>query len=187
MPISLYSTSIDLFIKSLESLERMLQKAQAHSPHSSTTLAAARLHEDMLPLSFQVQQVSNISRRFVDRILPAVAGAASEERGRTPVWEDKEATVGELLARVDKSLAFLRGIDAAELADGEEDRVIELPMGRTETIKAHVMGYALGWAVPDIFFHVSTAYAILRMHGVPLGKKDYLLSYLEPIVLSQSN
>ncbi|KAK0623716.1 hypothetical protein B0T14DRAFT_425269 [Immersiella caudata] len=174
MPVTLHSASIGLFVKSLLALKRILKKAQSHPGIDVASLPSARLHDDMLPLSFQVQMASNFSKKFVERAIPS--------KGPFPVWEDNETTIEELLARIEKTLELLERVEAKDL-DGEEERVIELPMGRTESVTLEVKGYALGWVVPQVFFHVSIAYAILRSKGVPLGKKDFSSEFMEPVVL----
>ncbi|KAK3345946.1 hypothetical protein B0T25DRAFT_550686 [Lasiosphaeria hispida] len=177
-PITLYDNSIDLFIKAHEVLKHILEKAKQHAPEESASFPTARLYEDMRPLSFQVQSVSSYSAKCVERVLP--------HKAPFPAWEDDETTLDQLFARIDESLAFLKGIEAKDL-DGLEEKVLEIQMGRGSSIAIEGKGYALGIAVPNVFFHVSMAYAILRMKGVPLGKKDFSSPYVEPYVLSQSN
>ncbi|KAK4448956.1 hypothetical protein QBC34DRAFT_406414 [Podospora aff. communis PSN243] len=174
MPITLHSASIDLFTKSLLALKRILKKAQSYAGVDAASLPSARLHDDMLPLSFQIQMVSNFSKKFVERVVPS--------KGPFPAWEDNETTIEELLTRIDKTLELLERVEVKDL-DGEEERVVELPMGKTEGVTLGVKGYALGWVVPQVFFHVSIAYAILRSMGVPLGKKDFSSEFMEPVVL----
>jgi len=174
MPISLYSSSVDIFIKSLLALKRILNKAQSQPNIDATSLPSARLHDDMLPLSFQIQTISNYSQKFLEKVIPA--------KGPFPIWEDNETTMEELLTRIDKMLKLLESVDAEDL-EGQEDRVIEIPMGKTEIVTLEVKGYALGWMVPHVLFHVSIAYAILRSRGVPLGKKDFSSEFMEPVVL----
>ncbi|KAK0646850.1 hypothetical protein B0T16DRAFT_329152 [Cercophora newfieldiana] len=173
MPISLHTASVDIFVKSLLTLKRILKKAQSHP--DSASFPSARLYEDMHPLSFQIQAVSTRSVAFVERLLP--------EKGPAPTWEDNESTIEELLDRVDKTLEWLGRVEEKDFKNGEEDRVMELPMSATESIALEVKGYALGWTVPHVFFHVSMAYAILRHKGVSLGKKDFTSEFIEPIVL----
>jgi len=174
MPITLHSTSIDIFTKSLSTLKHILKKAQSHTTIDTASLPSARLHDDMLPLSFQIQMVSNFSKKFVERVIPA--------KGPFPVWEDNETTIDELIARIDKTLELLERVKPEDL-DGDEERIVELPMGKTQRITLEVKGYALGWVVPQVFFHVSIAYAILRSKGVPLGKKDFSSEFVEAVVL----
>ena len=175
-PIDLYDTSVGLYIKSCHSLRAILIKAKDHAgPEGNTSLASARLYEDMLPLSFQVQLVSNLSKKATERIVP--------QKAPYPVWEDNETTLDELIARVDKTLDLLQKINPADVL-GKDDEVVEVGMGTRGTATAHVKGYVLGHSLPNIFFHVTAAYAILRSKGVPLGKSDYLGPYLEGNLLT---
>ncbi|KAK0724201.1 hypothetical protein B0H67DRAFT_567435 [Lasiosphaeris hirsuta] len=177
-PLTLYDSSIDLFVKAHEVLKHILKKAKNHAPEESASFPAARLYEDMRPLSFQVQNVTNYSVRCVERLLP-------HKKAPFPVWEEDEATLDQLFARIDESLAFLKSIEVKDLEGGLSEQVLDIKMGRS-SVAIEGKGYALGIAVPNVFFHVSMAYAILRMKGVPLGKKDFSSPYVEPYVLSVS-
>ena len=174
--ITLYETTVGLYISALESLKVILQKAKEYAPEESTSYPSLRLYEDMLPFSFQIQTTSNIAKKALQRLVP--------EKGPFPVWEDNETTMDELIARVDKTLALLKTIKPEDLA-GREANILEIKLGPNGgSATAEAKGYALGYALPNIFFHLTTAYAILRSKGVPLGKRTYLNSFFEPVVLS---
>ncbi|KAK1760052.1 hypothetical protein QBC47DRAFT_419030 [Echria macrotheca] len=175
--ITFYESSVDQFIRGLEVLKNILQKAIDHAPEESATYPAARLYEDMNPLSFQVQNVSNLTKKFVERLLP--------DSGLVPTWEDKETTMSELQTRVDQTMDMLRGT-SPETLRGVEDKIIELKMGKS-TITLSGKGYTFGMILPQVIFHVSIAYAILRSKGVPVGKRDFLNKFLEPQVLTQTD
>ncbi|KAK0611217.1 hypothetical protein B0T14DRAFT_540412 [Immersiella caudata] len=166
-PVSLYDNSILTFTNSLKALKAILQKSK---DHGGADLASARLIDDMLPLSFQVQTVSNTIKKALERVVP--------QKGPFPVWEDNESTIDELIARVDKTFALVQTISAEDV-NGKDSDVVELKLGSRGTAKADVKGYLFGYTLPNVYFHVMAAYAILRAKGVPVGKMDYLTSYLE--------
>ncbi|KAK4452002.1 hypothetical protein QBC34DRAFT_398917 [Podospora aff. communis PSN243] len=170
-PVTLYDTSIPVFINACQALKAILQKAK---DHGSEDFTSARLIDDMLPLSFQVQTVSNTIKKAIERMIP--------QKGPYPVWEDNESTLDELIARVDKTLALAQTISAEDLA-GKDSEVVELKLGPRGTAKAEVKGYLFGYTLPNVYFHTTTAYSILRMKGVPVGKMDYLTSFLQPNLL----
>lgn len=172
-PITLYDTSITQFTNSLNSLKTILLKAKSHG--SSDSVASARLVDDMLPLTFQVQIVSNTIKKALERIAP--------QKGPYAVWEDDEKTLDELIARVDKTFALVETIKPEDV-EGKESEVVEVKLGPRGTATAEVKGYVFGYALPNVFFHVMAAYSILRKEGVPLGKTDYLGAYLEKNLLT---
>ncbi|KAK0649542.1 hypothetical protein B0T16DRAFT_324341 [Cercophora newfieldiana] len=175
-PVSLYDTSIALFINSNKALRAILQKAKDHGGSSSPEeFASARLIDDMLPLSFQVQMVSNTSKKAVERMVP------SKNPGP---WEDNEKTLDQLIARVDRTLELLQSVTPEDLK-GKDEEVVELKLGSRGTATAEVKGYIFGYAIPNVLFHTMTTYSILRMKGVPVGKMDFLTSYLENNLLTK--
>jgi len=165
MTISMYQASVPPIIKSLTNLRAVLEKAAAHAEAKKidpTVLINARLYPDMLPLSRQVQIASDTAKGGVSRL-------AGKE---VPKYEDNEATFPELVARIDKTIALLETFKPGDV-DGTEDNTIMLPMhDRTLTFKG--LPYLLDYVLPNVYFHVTTAYAILRHNGVEVGKKDYL-------------
>lgn len=175
-PINLFDISITEFLRANESLKAVLSAAKDHaaSDDVANTYPALRLCEDMLPLTFQVQMVTNTSKRAVERLAP--------QKGPFATWESDEKTLDDLIARVDKTLDLLKTVSAEDLA-GVDENVIECGMGPKETAKLEAKGYVLGYAVPNVFFHLTTAYAILRKEGVPLGKRTLLNAFMEPVVI----
>jgi hypothetical protein len=165
MTISMYQASVPRLVSALTNLSNILDKAQAHVDAKKLDPAALttyRLFPDMLPLSKQVQIACDTAKG-------AVARLASVE---IPVHEDNEKTLAELQARIAKTLAFIQSVTAQQI-DGSEDQDIVIKRGDKET---HYKGlqFLLGHAIPNIYFHVTTAYNILRHNGVEIGKRDYL-------------
>jgi len=165
MKISMYQVSIPRFIHTLRSLGAILDKAQAYAEAKkvdASVLPTARLYPDMLPLTSQVQIACD-----------AAKGAASRLSGATtPTFEDNEKTLPELKARVDKTIAFLETIKPEQI-DGTEDKELIVKVGGNDT-KFGGMQFLLGRSIPNFYFHVTTAYNILRHNGVEVGKRDYL-------------
>jgi uncharacterized protein len=126
-------------------------------------LVNARLAPDMLPLARQVLIACDAAKNGVARISGVEA----------PKFEDNEASFPELKARIQKTLDYLASVPAAKL-DGTEDKDVTFPVGRENTKTMKAQAYLLTWVLPNFFFHVTTAYAILRHNGVDLGKADYL-------------
>lgn len=179
-PTTLHDATIEYFINGMATMKHILQKAKEHAPEEAASYPSARLYPDMLPLSNQVQIASNAAKNFVKRVLP--------ERD-LPVWEDNEETLDQLFERIDKTVAFLKTITPADLA-GVEAHHTEVPTGRDEagkviTGKISAKGAALAFAVPNFNFHLVIAYAILRVKGVPLGKKDFLTTFVTPYLDSE--
>ena len=165
MATSLYQVSIPAFQKTLGSLKAILKKGEDYATEKKvdpSVLLTARLFPTMFALTRQVQIACDGAK-----------GAAARLSGREiPKFEDTEATFADLYARIDKTLAFIASIPASEI-DGQDDRAISLTAGGTPyNFKAGA--YLVHWAFPNFFFHVTTAYAILRHNGVDVGKLDYL-------------
>ena len=165
MKISMYEASIPTFLHSLRSLKAILQKGVAHAEskkYEPTLLATTRLAPDMLPLTRQVQIASD-----------AAKGAAARLAGvDPPKFEDNEQTMADLIARVDKTIDFLQSFKPEQF-DGSEDRTITIPTPR-QTFSFPGLLFLRHWALPNFFFHVTTAYNLLRHNGVEIGKADYL-------------
>jgi uncharacterized protein len=165
MKISMYQASAPRFIQMLNNLSAILDKAQAHVEARKLDPAALtthRLFPDMFPLARQVQIACDAAKGAVARL----AGV------EVPRHEDTEQTFPELKARIAKTVAFIEGIKPAQI-DGGEDREIVLQFLRRE-LKLTASDYLLSFAQPHLYFHVTTAYNILRHNGVELGKMDYL-------------
>jgi len=152
-------------IRTLTNLRAILEKAAAYAEAKKiepTVLVNARLYPDMFPLSRQVQIATDMSK-----------GGASRLAGlEPPKYEDNEASFPELVARIDKTIALLETFKPGQI-DGSEDKSIMLPMhGRTVAFTGRP--YLLDFVLPNIYFHITTTYAILRHNGVEIGKKDFL-------------
>ncbi len=165
MTFSAYDITIPVFRRGFANLSAVLAKGLAHAEAAGIDPAEfveARLVADMDPLRSQVQRASDTAKNCAARL----AGIAP------PSFPDEERSFGELEARVGRTVAFLDGMEAAAF-DGAEDRPVVL---RTRAGEAHFAGrdYVLQHALPNFFFHVTTAYAILRHKGVAIGKRDYL-------------
>ena len=161
----MYQASVPVFTRMLANLSAVLKKGETHAQAKKIDPAVfinARLCPDMFPLVRQVQIATDQAK-----------GCASRLAGREPPgYEDKEQTFAELYARIDRTLAHLRSFQPAQI-DGSEERRVELKM-RDKTVVLKGQEYLLERVYPNFFFHVTTAYAILRHNGVEIGKGDYL-------------
>jgi hypothetical protein len=165
MNISMYQASAPRFVNTLKNLSSILDKAQAHADAKKIdprVLTAARLFPDMFAMSRQVQSACDTAKGAVARL----AGV------EVPAHEDTEQTFEELKARIAKTIKFIETIQPAQV-DGSEDREVVLKF-RSGEVKFKGMQYLLGQALPNFYFHVTTAYNILRHNGVEVGKKDYI-------------
>ncbi|MEX2164570.1 MAG: DUF1993 domain-containing protein [Sulfuricaulis sp.] len=165
MTPSMYHASIPAFIRMMGNLAEVLKKGATHATSRKidpTVLINSRLFPDMLPLARQVQIASDTAKGCAARL-------AGQE---PPKFEDNESTFPELLARTDKTVAFLKTFKPGQI-DGTEDKTIHLKIGG-ESLTFKGMPYLLNFVLPNFYFHVTTAYDILRHNGVELGKKDYL-------------
>lgn len=165
MTISMYQASAPRLINSMRNLSAILDKTQIYIDTKKIDPAALlqfRLFPDMLNLTRQIQIASDTAKGVVARL----AGVD------IPAYEDNETSVAELQARIAKTIAFIEGFTPAQL-DGTEDKAIVTKRGDKET---HYTGmqFLLGHAIPNVYFHVSIAFAILRHNGVEIGKRDYL-------------
>ncbi len=165
MQISMYTASVPVFAKMLGNLAAILDKAAAYAEQKKidpAVLLNARLYADMFALTKQVQVACDFAKG-------AVARLAGEE---PPKYEDNETTIAELKARIARTLDYIQGF-APHRLDGSETREVELKI-RGETIRYPGLTYLLHVALPNFFFHVTTAYGILRHNGVALGKRDFI-------------
>ncbi|WP_427912087.1 DUF1993 domain-containing protein [Ramlibacter sp. MMS24-I3-19] len=166
MAITMSSASLPIFRTMLGNLSHILDKAVAHAQarkFDPAVLTSYRLAPDMLPFTRQIQIACDAAKNGVARM----AGIEA------PKFEDTEQTFEELKARIAKTLAWLETVPAEKL-DGNETREITFPVGREATRTMTAEAYLKHWALPNFFFHVSMAYAILRHNSVELGKADYL-------------
>ncbi len=171
MPISLYQASVPVFQHMLRNLAHILDKGAQHAAARKidpAALTAFRLAPDMLPLTRQVLIACDAAKNGVMRMSGVEA----------PKFEDKEATFEELQARIGKTLDYLATVPATAL-DGQEDKEVTFPVGPDRKRTMRAQDYLLTWALPNFFFHITTAYAILRHNGVDLGKSDYLVGPLK--------
>jgi len=165
MAISMYRASAPIFLQFLPALSGCLDKAAAYAASKKvdpSVLLQARLFPDMFPLSRQVQLTADFAKGAMARL----AGV------EPPKYEDNETTLDQLKARIAKTLDFVKEFKPAQI-DGSEDRDITLMLGgQSRSFKGE--NYLVGFALPNFFFHATTAYAILRHNGVELGKGDFM-------------
>jgi uncharacterized protein len=164
MPLSLYDAAFAPVLRALDNLDAILDKAVIHCTERKidpAVLLNYRLAPDMFPLTRQIQSVSDTAKGMAARL----AGVD------VPSYVDTESTVEELKARIAKTRAFVASITPAQV-EGAEDREIVLKL-RNE-LRFTGRDYVSYFVLPNLYFHVTTAYAILRHAGVPLGKRDFL-------------
>jgi hypothetical protein len=161
----MYTMSAPIFVKMLTNLSAVLDKAAAHADAKKidpTVLLNSRLFPDMFPLKRQVQLASDFAKGCVARL-------AGQE---PPKWDDTEASVADLKTRIARTIEFINGFTAAQI-DGSEDREVTLQV-RGDTVRTSGLPYLTQRVLPNFFFHVTTAYALLRKDGVEIGKRDYV-------------
>ena len=166
MSFSLYQSAVPVYERSLKALSAIIDKAEAHAAEAKfdpSVYVSLRLRPDMLPFVRQVQTTCDNAKN-------AAARVANVEP--TPM-EDNETTLGELKTRIQRTLDVLAKIDPAAFDAGAAREVI-FPIGRN--VKAKMLGadYIAHFSMPNFYFHLITAYNILRYAGVPIGKRDYL-------------
>ncbi len=165
MSLSMYQASVPVFLRMLANLSAVLDKAAKHAEAKKiepSVFVTARLFPDMLPLSAQIQIASDSAKGCAARL----AGV------EVPSFPDTETTFPELQARIEKTVTFLKTLKPEQI-DGSEERNIHLKM-RTREVDFTGQVFLLHFAMPNFYFHITTAYAILRHNGVELGKMDYL-------------
>lgn len=168
MNLSMYQASVPVFIRGFENLQVILDKALAHAKAKNfdpSVLVQARLAPDMFALARQVQIASDVAKACAARL----AGIEN------PSFADVEQTIPELKERIKKTVDFLRSVQAVQI-DGSEERTISFKT-RTSEYMFKGQPYLLQYAIPNFFFHVTTAYAILRHNGVDIGKADFQGSF----------
>jgi hypothetical protein len=167
MAISMYSASVPTFQHMLRNLSHILSKGEAFAEAKKcdpTALTTFRLAPDMLPFTRQILIACDGAKNGTMRLSGVEA----------PKFDDKEASFEELKARVQKTIDYLASVPQAAL-DGTEDKEITFPVGKEKTRTMKGEAYLKHWVLPNFFFHITTAYAILRHNGVELGKQDYLV------------
>jgi len=165
MATELYDLTVPVFLRGFKAMAAFLDKGRAWAdengiPHDA--LLTARLHDDMAPLTTQVQRVSDAAKFAIARLGQVEA----------PSMPDTETTFDDLQARIAATVAFLNSVPR-EMIDGREDADVEV---KTPSRSFHFKGlpYLTGFVLPNFYFHMTAAYAILRHKGVPVGKMDYL-------------
>ena len=166
MSVSIQHVAVTSITRGLKTLSSLLEKAEAHAAASGADpdgYVTARLFEDMLPLSGQVQRASDTAKGAIARLAAVEA----------PAMADDETTFAQLRDRVARTLAYVESVPASAFA-GAESREITVPAGPSITLGFTGLDYLLEFVIPNFQFHVVTAYDILRHNGVPLGKRDFL-------------
>ena len=161
----MYSMSVPVFAKTLGNLSAILDKAAAHAEAKKidpAVLLAARLYPDMFPLTKQVQVACDFAKGTVARL-------AGEE---PPKYDDNETTIEALKARIARTVDYVQGFQAARFV-GAEERDVQMKI-RDQTLSFKGLPYLAHVALPNFFFHATTAYDILRHNGVELGKRDFI-------------
>lgn len=165
MPLSMHQAACPVFVQVLGALSKVLDKAQAHAAARKIdpgVLMAARLAPDMFPFAKQVQLTCDFAKGATARL----AGV------EVPSWPDSEKTFEELKGRIRKTLDYVQSFKPPQI-DGSEAREVKLTVGGAPvTFKGQP--YLLHFVLPNLFFHATTAYAILRHNGVELGKRDFM-------------
>ncbi|HEY4030294.1 MAG TPA: DUF1993 family protein [Caulobacteraceae bacterium] len=165
MSLSMFEVSTPVLLQGLKGLRSVLAKAEAHAEARKidpNALLQARLYPDMFPMMRQVQIATDFAKGAAGRLADA----------DLPVFEDVETSFADLKARVDKAIAFIDGLDPAAF-EGSDAREVSLKR-RGETVTFTGKDYLLHQALPNFWFHVTTAYAILRHNGVEVGKPDFM-------------
>lgn len=169
MTSPMYTNSVPVFKQMLTALKTILGKADAHLAGKTIdpdALLQARLYLDMFPLVKQVQIAADFARGISARL----AGVD------VPVFEGKEQNFADLDALLEKTMAFLDGLDSVCFT-GSESKEIVLRPGTPKEKKLSGQAYLSNYGLPQFFFHVTTAYAILRHNGLEIGKRDYMGAY----------
>lgn len=166
MSISMHSASAPIFLRMLGNLSVWLDKAEAHAAarkFDSANYLGLRLAPDMLPFTRQIQIASDAAKGAMARL----AGA------EIPKWDDNEASFADLRARIAKTADYIKSFTPAQI-DGSEGREITIPMRTGDPLKFNGETFLKHFALPNFFFHMTTAYALLRHAGVEIGKGDFL-------------
>ncbi len=164
--MSLHSSSVPVFLRFLGNLRHLLTKAQADVAarnYDEQALVQYRLAPDMLPFKAQIFIACDAAKLCAARISGLEA----------PKYDNTENTLAELIGRIDNTVAWLKTVPADAL-DGLESKEVTIPIGKDRTRTMRAEDYLMTWALPNMYFHITTAYAILRHNGVALGKADYL-------------
>jgi hypothetical protein len=165
MPLSMYEASVPVFCRGLRNLSAILDRAERQAAErriEPAVLLHQRLAPDMYPLDHQVQTATNFAK-----------GAAARLAGiEAPQFENIEQSFDELRQRIGRTIAFMQSIDAARIEGSEEREITTSQSG--EAMRFDGRTYLLHFALPNFFFHVAVAYAILRHNGIVIGKADFI-------------
>jgi len=165
MAVSMYPISVPVFVRHLNGLATCLKKAQtlyAEKKYDEATLMTQRLFPDMFTFARQIQQATDHARNCT----------ALLSGGEAPKFENTEKSLADLIARVEKSAAYVNSVQAGQI-DGSEGKSVTVKMGDRE-LNFTGIDLLLKRSMPNFYFHVTTAYNILRMNGVEIGKRDFM-------------
>jgi hypothetical protein len=165
MTLSMYQAAVPVFVRALGNLTHVLKKGAEHANSknvSDEVLLQTRLIPDMLPLIKQIQIACDMAARGTARL----AGAEPQS------FEDNETTLEQAYSRIERVVEYIQSFTSEQI-DGSESRTIVMKM-RTGEMTFEGQAYLLGFIIPNLFFHCTTAYNILRVAGTPIGKKDFL-------------
>lgn len=166
MTISMHSASVPVYLTMLGNLSKWLDKAVVHARANESdpeSLLAARLAPDMLPLLSQVQIACDSAKFGVARLADSAA----------PTFDDSETTMAALQQRIGATVAFIKSVPRDKV-DGSEAKLVTVPRRSGDPLQFTGEQYLLHFALPNFYFHITTAYALLRHNGVALGKSDFL-------------
>ncbi|MEO5732368.1 MAG: DUF1993 domain-containing protein [Rubrivivax sp.] len=164
--LSMHNASVPVFVRMFGNAQAWLDKAQAHADargFDSANYLGLRLAPDMLPLLRQVQIASDGAKGCVARL----AGMD------VPKWDDNEASLADLRARLQKTIDHVQSVPADRI-DGSEARAIVLPRPKGDAVHFEGQVYLQQFVLPNLYFHLTTTYALLRQAGVEIGKRDFL-------------
>lgn len=166
MSVSMHSCSVPVFVRMFNNMLAWLDKAQAHAEarkFDTANYLGLRLAPDMLPFTRQIQIATDGAKGCVARL-------SGQE---VPKWDDGEASFDDLRARLRKAIDYVQSVPAAQI-DGSEGREIVLPMRQGDPLRFTGESYLQHFVLPNLYFHASMTYALLRHAGVELGKRDFL-------------
>jgi hypothetical protein len=165
MPLTISSVGVQSFLQTLGALSKILDKAAAHCEAKKIDPAALltmRLAPDMFTFTKQVQLTCDFAKNTVGRLT-----------GEPPKFPDEEKSFADLKARIAKTIGYVKGFTPAQV-DAAIDKDVTFPIGPQQTMTLKGADYLVGFALPNFYFHATTAYDILRHCGVELGKRDFL-------------
>jgi hypothetical protein len=165
MPVSMHTVAIPSFLTTLGALSKIIDKAAAHCQAKKidpTALLTMRLAPDMFPFTKQVQLTCDFAKNTIGRLT-----------GEPPKFPDEEKSFDDLKARIAKTVEYVKGF-SAEAIDATTDKEVTFPIGPQQTMTLKGAQYLVGFALPNFYFHATTAYDILRHAGLEIGKRDFL-------------